>query len=431
MWNKGAYREKLSTAGALTVRRTEWHRRSASTFLLQGQLHPRLSGVRRGLVVGRGVSPVYSNGSRGDEPMVHWWMTMVMTRRSARPHRGQAWTGPVQEAGRTGASPSPGAFGCRLKDALVVHRQHRPGQFLAGKNAPDADGQVVIDLDGVLVIADKEGAAPTWKKTYSHHPLTAFLDHGPGGTGEPVAALLRPGNAKVGAGHDELVAALAVEVERAGPAVDYGLEGAEGALGRRAASGEAFSRRAEKKLKKAQRDLSRKQKGSRNREKARLKVARAHAQVADARSEFHHQLATKLIRENQAIGVEDLAVNGLARSRPAESVHDAGWAQFVAMLECKAARYGRDFVKIDRFEPTSRTCSACGAKDGPKPLHIREWTCAECDAVHDRDHNAATNVKTAAGLAVTACEAQVGPGLVPAQLGAAGSHGFSPEPRAA
>ncbi|MDX2543988.1 RNA-guided endonuclease InsQ/TnpB family protein [Streptomyces sp. WI04-05B] len=192
-----------------------------------------------------------------------------------------------------------------------------------------------------------------------------------------------------------------------------------------------FLRRAEKKLKKAQRDLSRKQKGSKNREKARLKVARAHAQVADARREFHHQLSTKLIRDNQAIGVEDLAVNGLARTRLAKSVHDAGWAQFVAMLEYKALRYGRTLVKIGRFEPTSQVCSACGVKDGRKPLNIREWTCAACGAVHDRDHNAAKNVKTAAGLAVTACGAQVRPGLVPAQRDETGSHGFLTEPRAA
>ncbi|MFC7265228.1 RNA-guided endonuclease InsQ/TnpB family protein [Streptomyces lutosisoli] len=192
-----------------------------------------------------------------------------------------------------------------------------------------------------------------------------------------------------------------------------------------------FLRRAEKKLKRAQRELSRKQKGSKNREKARLKVARAYAKVADARREFHHQLSTKLIRDNQAIGVEDLAVRGLARTRLAKSVHDAGWAQFVHMLEYKAARYGRTLVKIGRFTPTSQVCSECGAKDGPKPLHIRTWTCAACGAVHDRDHNAAKNVKTAAGLAVAACGAQVRPGRVLAQRDEAGSHGFSPEPRAA
>ncbi len=192
-----------------------------------------------------------------------------------------------------------------------------------------------------------------------------------------------------------------------------------------------FLRRVEKKLKRAQRELSRKQKGSKNREKARLKVARAHAQVADARREFHHQLSTRLIRDNQAIGVEDLAVKGLARTRLAKSVHDAGWAQFVHMLEYKAVRYGRALVKIGRFEPTSQLCSACGVKDGSKPLHIRTWTCAACGAVHDRDHNAAKNVKTAAGLAVTACGAQVRPGLVPAQRDEAGSHGFPSEDCAA
>ena len=186
-----------------------------------------------------------------------------------------------------------------------------------------------------------------------------------------------------------------------------------------------FLRRAEKKLKKAQRELSRKQKGSKNRAKARLKVARAHAKVADARREFHHQLSTKLISENQGIAVEDLSVKGLARRKLAKSVHDAGWAQFVSMLEYKAQRYGRTLVKIGRFEPTSRTCSTCGAVDGPKPLGVREWTCAACGTVHDRDHNAAINVKTAAALAVPACGAPVRPGAIPAQREETGSHGFS------
>ncbi|MER5361246.1 RNA-guided endonuclease TnpB family protein, partial [Streptomyces sp. NPDC002785] len=184
-----------------------------------------------------------------------------------------------------------------------------------------------------------------------------------------------------------------------------------------------FLRRAEKKLKKAQRDLSRKQKGSKNREKARTKVARAHAAVADARKEFHHQLSTKLIRENQAIAVENLAVSGLARTRLAKSVHDAGWSQFVNMLEYKAERFGRTFVRIDRFEPTSQICSTCGHRDGPKPLDVREWTCPACGTHHDRDHNAAQNVKAAAGLAVSACGARVRPEPVLAQREETGSHG--------
>ncbi|MBO8189354.1 RNA-guided endonuclease InsQ/TnpB family protein [Streptomyces spirodelae] len=186
-----------------------------------------------------------------------------------------------------------------------------------------------------------------------------------------------------------------------------------------------FLRRAEKRLKKAQRNLSRKARGSNNRNKARLTVARAHARVADARREFHHQLSTQLIRENQAIAVEDLAVKGLARTHLAKSVHDAGWSQFVTMLEYKATRYGRTFVRIGRFEPTSQVCSACGTKDGPKPLHVRQWTCAECGAVLDRDINAAVNVAKAAGLAVTACRARVRPGLLPAPREETGTH---PEP---
>src|SRR5689334_22990842 len=112
-----------------------------------------------------------------------------------------------------------------------------------------------------------------------------------------------------------------------------------------------FLRRAETNLKRRQRDLSRKRKGSRNRDKARLKVARAHARVADARRNFHHQLSTTLIRENQAVAVEDLAVRGLARNRLAKSVHDAGWSGFAGMLEYKALLYGRTFIRIGRFEP--------------------------------------------------------------------------------
>ncbi|WLW54430.1 RNA-guided endonuclease InsQ/TnpB family protein [Streptomyces sp. YU58] len=192
-----------------------------------------------------------------------------------------------------------------------------------------------------------------------------------------------------------------------------------------------FLRRAEKKLKRAQRELSRKQKGSKNREKARLNVARVHAKVTDARKEFHHQLSTRLISENQGIAVEDLTVKGLARTKLAKSVHDAGWTAFVNMLEYKAARYGRTLIKIGRFEPTSQTCSTCGVKDGPKPLNIREWTCTACGTLHDRDHNAALNVQQAAGLAVTACGAPVRPGAIPAQREETGSHGFPTGNRAA
>ena len=98
------------------------------------------------------------------------------------------------------------------------------------------------------------------------------------------------------------------------------------------------------------------------------------------------------VLDNQAVYVEDLAVKGLARTRLAKSVHDAGWAAFTAMLEYKAKLHGRDFRKIGRWEPTSQVCSACGVKDAPKPLHVREWTCKACGTVHDRDVNAARNI---------------------------------------
>lgn len=156
-----------------------------------------------------------------------------------------------------------------------------------------------------------------------------------------------------------------------------------------------FLRRAEKKLKRLQRVLCRKVKGSKNRGKARIKVARQHAKVADRRRDWHHKASTRIIRDNQAVYVEDLAVAGLARTRLAKSVYDAGWTQFVNMLEYKAAKHGRYFGKIGRFEPTSQVCCACGKKDGPKPLHVREWTCRACGTVHDRDDNASKNTLAA------------------------------------
>ena len=183
-----------------------------------------------------------------------------------------------------------------------------------------------------------------------------------------------------------------------------------------------FLRRAEKKLKRAQQDLSRTQKSSRNRDKARIRVARAHAKVADARRDFHHKLSTAIIGENQAVYVEDLAVKGLARTRLAKSVHDAGWASFVSMLQYKAALYGRQFRRIGRFEPTSQICSCCGAKDGPKPLHVREWACAACGTVHDRDVNAARNIAALGRReAENARGGQVRPPFAAAQAREAGS----------
>ena len=153
-----------------------------------------------------------------------------------------------------------------------------------------------------------------------------------------------------------------------------------------------FLRRAERKLRRLQKSLSRKAEGSSNREKARVRVARAHAKVADSRRDFHHKTSTAIIRDNQAVYAEDLCVSGLARTRMAKSVHDAGWSAFVTMLEYKARRYSRSFGKIGRLVPSTQLCSACGVNGGKKPLRIREWTCPACGTVHDRDLNAAKNI---------------------------------------
>lgn len=151
--------------------------------------------------------------------------------------------------------------------------------------------------------------------------------------------------------------------------------------------------------------------------------------MADRRRDWHHKASTQIIRDNQAVYVEDLAVSGLGRTRLAKSVHDAGWSAFVGMLEYKAALHGRTFAKVDRAFPSSQVCSACGFRDGPKPLHVREWACGACGTVHDRDHNAARNVLfegrriVAAGRAETlnACGAPARRAPVPAQRGEAGS----------
>jgi putative transposase len=184
-----------------------------------------------------------------------------------------------------------------------------------------------------------------------------------------------------------------------------------------------FLRAKERKLARAQRSLSRKQKGSASRARARHRVAVEHRKVKEARLDHAHKLALRLVRDNQAVYAEDLCVSGLVRTRLAKSVSDAGWSQLVRLIEEKAARYGRTFAKIGRFEPTSQVCSACGVTDGPKPLAVRVWACSSCGAVHDRDINAARNI-LAAGRAdrLNACGAGVRPPSPVAAGAEAGTH---------
>ena len=158
-----------------------------------------------------------------------------------------------------------------------------------------------------------------------------------------------------------------------------------------------------KRKKRLSRSLSRKQKGSKNWHKDRLKLARNHARTADRRLDDTHKLSTRLVRENQVIVVEDLGIANMVRNRSMSRViSDAGWGELFRQLKYKCRWYGRDFVKIDRFFPSSKKCSCCGHVLDRLPLGVRHWTCPACEAEHDRDVNAARNI-LAAGLAVSAC----------------------------
>lgn len=156
------------------------------------------------------------------------------------------------------------------------------------------------------------------------------------------------------------------------------------------------------KLAKHQRRLARKQKGSKRYEKQRARVAKIHEKVVNSRLDFLHKLSHRLTRENQTVVVEDLNVAGMLRNHKlARGISEASWSEFVRQLEYKSEWRGRNFVKIDRWYPSSKRCSDCGHVVSFLPLNVREWDCPECGVVHDRDINAAKNI-LAVGQTVTA-----------------------------
>jgi putative transposase len=151
-----------------------------------------------------------------------------------------------------------------------------------------------------------------------------------------------------------------------------------------------------KRLKVLQQRASRKNKGSKNRKKANLRVAILHEKITNQRKDFLHKLSTKLISDNQTdtICVEGLAVSNMVRNRKlSQAISDASWAEFVRQLEYKGKWYGKNVIKINRFYASSKTCSDCGHIKDELNLSQRTWTCSNCGSNHDRDINAAINIK--------------------------------------
>jgi putative transposase len=151
-------------------------------------------------------------------------------------------------------------------------------------------------------------------------------------------------------------------------------------------------------LRRLSKNLSRKTRGSNRYELARKRKAKLQVKLKDTRTDFLHKLSTQIIRENQMIVLEDLNVAGMVKNRKlSRSISDLGWRQFRTYLEGKAEKYGREFRVISRWEPTSQTCSCCGFRGGKLDLCVRKWTCLNCGTTHDRDVNAAKNIKLAGG----------------------------------
>jgi putative transposase len=150
-----------------------------------------------------------------------------------------------------------------------------------------------------------------------------------------------------------------------------------------------------KALKRSQRNLSRKKDGSNNRKKAKVKLARKHEQVTHARKDFHHKVSTTLVRDNQTntLVMETLDIKGMQKNRwVSRSISDAGWGEFVSMIKYKCEWYGKNFIQIGQYEPSSKLCS-CGEINRKLKLSDRIWICSHCNTTHDRDILASNNIR--------------------------------------
>lgn len=158
-------------------------------------------------------------------------------------------------------------------------------------------------------------------------------------------------------------------------------------------SNSSFFKKGLKRLRSLQRSLAKKVKGSKNRKKARQKVAICHAKIKDRRVDFLHKITTQLVNENQVIAVEDLSVKTMLKNKAlARAISDSGFATFLRFLEYKCSWYGRQFVQVGKYFPSSKKCSSCGHCIEELGLEVRKWKCDRCLSEHDRDINAATNI---------------------------------------
>ena len=147
-------------------------------------------------------------------------------------------------------------------------------------------------------------------------------------------------------------------------------------------------------MKRKQQKLARKQKGSNRRNKARLLVAKVYEHISNVRQDFLHKLSRKIVNNNQVVVVENLNVKGMVRNHKlAKAISDCSWGMFVNFLDYKLSQEGKLLVEIDRFFPSSKTCSNCHYKIDKLPLDVRNWTCFSCQTHHDRDENAAINIR--------------------------------------
>lgn len=157
-----------------------------------------------------------------------------------------------------------------------------------------------------------------------------------------------------------------------------------------------FYKELDRKVRQLQRKLARQQKDSNRRHKTRIQIAKTHNKIADTRKDFLHKLSTKVVSENQTIVLEDLNVSGMVKNRKlSRAISQQGWREFRVLVEAKAEKYGRKFVVISRWEPTSQTCSDCGYRWGKIDLSVRSVLCLNCGTEHNRDENASVNIEKA------------------------------------